>query len=88
MRIELFNIANSVPLYSKVRQKQFTERFGCFRPIKVLVDGLSVNRTACKFMYSVLFVFLFFVVGGEVCRIGGRWVVNPSGGLESKGTFN
>lgn len=23
--------------------------------------------------------------GGEVCRIGGRWVVNPSGGLESKG---
>jgi hypothetical protein len=23
--------------------------------------------------------------GGEVCRLGGRWVVNPSGGLESKG---
>lgn len=23
--------------------------------------------------------------GGEVCRIGKRWVVNPSGGLESKG---
>ena len=26
-----------------------------------------------------------FCVGGEVCRIGKRWVVNPSGGLESKG---
>lgn len=42
-------------------------------------------------MSNVLFVFLFFfffVIGGEVCRIGGRWVVNPSGGLESKGTFN
>eukprot|EP00295_Goniomonas_pacifica_P048134 CAMPEP_0175923530 /NCGR_PEP_ID=MMETSP0108-20121206/14619_1 /TAXON_ID=195067 ORGANISM="Goniomonas pacifica, Strain CCMP1869" /NCGR_SAMPLE_ID=MMETSP0108 /ASSEMBLY_ACC=CAM_ASM_000204 /LENGTH=431 /DNA_ID=CAMNT_0017246535 /DNA_START=8 /DNA_END=1303 /DNA_ORIENTATION=- len=23
--------------------------------------------------------------GGEVCRLGSRWVVNPSGGLESKG---
>lgn len=23
--------------------------------------------------------------GGAVCRVGGRWVVNPSGGLESKG---
>jgi sterol carrier protein 2 len=23
--------------------------------------------------------------GGRVCRLGGRWVVNPSGGLESKG---
>jgi len=23
--------------------------------------------------------------GGEVCRLGDRWVVNPSGGLESKG---
>ena len=23
--------------------------------------------------------------GGELCVLGGRWVVNPSGGLESKG---
>ncbi|EDO33253.1 predicted protein [Nematostella vectensis] len=23
--------------------------------------------------------------GGEVCKLGGKWVVNPSGGLESKG---
>ncbi|CAH1772234.1 unnamed protein product [Owenia fusiformis] len=23
--------------------------------------------------------------GGEVCQLGGRWVVNPSGGIESKG---
>lgn len=23
--------------------------------------------------------------GGSLCRLGGRWVVNPSGGLESKG---
>jgi len=23
--------------------------------------------------------------GGRLCRLGGRWVVNPSGGLESKG---
>ena len=39
-------------------------------------------------MYIVLFVSIFVFVGGQVCRIGGRWVVNPSGGLESKGTFN
>ena len=49
-------------------------------------------RIKCK--YDVIyghvqyFVSIFVVVGGEVCRIGGRWVVNPSGGLESKGTFN
>ena len=24
--------------------------------------------------------------GGKVCKIGGKWVVNPSGGLESKGS--
>ena len=23
--------------------------------------------------------------GGDMCVLGGRWVVNPSGGLESKG---
>ena len=23
--------------------------------------------------------------GGQMCVLGGRWVVNPSGGLESKG---
>ena len=28
---------------------------------------------------------VFFFIGGSVCRIGDRWVVNPSGGLESKG---
>ena len=26
-------------------------------------------------------------LGGEICIIGGRWVVNLSGGLESKGIF-
>jgi len=25
--------------------------------------------------------------GGEICVIGGRWVVNTSGGLESKGIY-
>ena len=39
-------------------------------------------------IYNIFLVSIFVVVGGEVCRIGGRWVVNPSGGLESKGTFN
>ena len=27
------------------------------------------------------------VIGGEICFIGGRWVVNTSGGLESKGIY-
>ena len=31
-------------------------------------------------------VHWLFILGGEVCQLGGRWVVNPSGGLESKGT--
>ena len=30
----------------------------------------------------------FVCVGGAVCRVGGRWVVNPSGGLESKGEWD
>ena len=30
-------------------------------------------------------LYLHACLGGEICIIGGKWVVNTSGGLESKG---
>ena len=29
----------------------------------------------------------FYFSGGQLCQIGNQWVVNPDGGLESKGIF-
>lgn len=37
------------------------------------------------FLYVMCIIMLTPTVGGKVCRLGKRWVVNASGGLESKG---
>ena len=36
--------------------------------------------------FSVYMGYMYDV-GGELCVIGGRWIVNTSGGLESKGVY-
>ena len=48
---------------------------------KVLDGRVEYKSRDCLERVCVCFIS----AGGRVCRLGGRWVVNPSGGLESKG---
>lgn len=57
---------------------------------KRLSSNRSQERTnyiACTFQLIMKGLLFSLSLGGEVCRIGSRWVVNPSGGLESKGVL-
>ena len=47
----------------------------------------KLTRPSFPFVCKVAGI-CFVCVGGAVCRVGGRWVVNPSGGLESKGELD
>ena len=40
-----------------------------------------------KRLHGIVTVSLYASLGGEICIVGGRWVVNTSGGLESKGIY-
>ena len=59
--------------------------WGC-QPSKVCVClFVFVSKRWASVMWMFSNFSFFSSPGGSLCRLGNRWVVNPSGGLESKG---